>query len=169
MISQKMEQALNDQIKNELYSAYLYLSMAQYFHSLSLKGFANWMEVQAKEEQAHAEKFISYVNDAGGRVVLQAIDQPPSEFESARQIFEETLKHERFVTGKINELVTLAISENDHATNTMLMWFVTEQVEEEATADEFLQQIKLVGDKGHGILMLDRELGARTFVPPTTN
>jgi len=166
MISQKMEQALNEQIKNELYSAYLYKSMAMYFHSLSLKGFANWMTVQVQEEQAHAEKFMDYVNDAGGRVLLQAIDQPPSEFNSPLHVFEETLKHERLVTSKINDLMKLSLEENDHAANAMLQWFVTEQVEEEATADEFVQQLRLVGNNGHGILMLDREMAGRVFVPP---
>jgi len=167
MISKEMERALNEQIKNELYSSYLYLSMAMYFHSLSLKGFTNWMEVQAKEEQTHAEKFMNYVNDAGGRVVLRAIDQPPSDFDSPLHVFEETLKHERFVTGKINDLVKLAREENDNATYAMLQWFVTEQVEEEATADEFVQQLKIIGDNGHGLLMLDREMAGRVFVPPT--
>lgn len=168
MISEKMEQALNDQIKYELYSAYLYMSMAMYFHAKSLKGFGNWMEVQAKEEQAHAEKFMAYINDAGGRVILQAIDQPPSEFKSALHIFEETLRHERIVTGRINDLVKLAGQDNDHAAHAMLQWFVTEQVEEEATADEFVQQLKLIGDNGYGVLMLDREMAGRVFVPPTT-
>ena len=169
MISGKMEQALNEQIKNELYSAYLYLSMAMYFQAQSLKGFANWMGIQAKEEQAHAEKFMNYVNDAGGRVLLSAIDQPAADFNSALHVFEETLKHERMVTGKINDLVKLAREENDNAAYAMLQWFVTEQVEEEATADEFIQQLKLIGDNGYGILMLDREMAGRVFVPPTGN
>jgi ferritin len=167
MISGKMEQALNEQVKYELYSSYLYMSMAMYFHGLSLKGFANWMEVQAKEEQAHAEKFMHYINDAGGRVVLQAIDQPPADFKSPQQVFEETLKHERFVTGRINGLIALAREENDNAAYAMLQWFITEQVEEEATADEFVNQLKIIGDNGHGLLMLDREMISRVFVPPT--
>lgn len=167
MISGKMEHALNEQVKYELYSAYLYVSMAMYFHGLSLKGFANWMEVQAKEEQMHAEKFMRYINDAGGRVVLQAIDQPPAEFTSPLQVFEETLKHERFVTSRINGLVALAREENDNAAYAMLQWFVTEQVEEEATADEFVNQLKIIGDNGHGLLMLDREMAGRVFTPPT--
>jgi ferritin len=162
-----MEQALNEQVKYELYSSYLYMSMAMYFHGLSLKGFANWMEVQAKEEQAHAEKFMHYINDAGGRVVLQAIDQPPADFKSPQQVFEETLKHERFVTGRINGLIALAREENDNAAYAMLQWFITEQVEEEATADEFVNQLKIIGDNGHGLLMLDREMISRVFVPPT--
>lgn len=166
MISGKMEKALNDQIKFELYSSYLYMSMAMYFHGLSLKGFANWMEVQAKEEQMHAEKFMHYVNDAGGRVVLQAIDQPPADFNSPLQVFEETLKHERFVTSRINGLVAIAREENDNAAYAMLQWFITEQVEEEATADEFVNQLKIIGDNGHGLLMLDREMVSRVFVPP---
>jgi len=167
MISGKMEQAINEQVKYELYSAYLYLSMAMYFHTKSLKGFGNWMEVQAKEEQAHAEKMMHYINDAGGRVVLQAIDQPPADFNSPLHVFEETLKHEQFVTGRINGLVALAREENDNAAYAMLQWFVTEQVEEEASADEFVQQLKIIGDNGHGLLMLDREMVGRAFVPPT--
>ena len=166
MISKKMEKALNDQIKNELFSSYLYVSMAMYFHSVSLKGFAHWMEIQAQEERMHAEKFMAHINDTGGRVILQALEKPAFKFSSPLHAFEETLKHERFITGKINELVRLSIKENDHAANAMLQWFVTEQVEEEATADELVQQLKLIGDSGQGIIMLDRELGTRTFTPP---
>ena len=167
MIAKKMEQALNDQIKHEQFSAHLYLSMAMYFHSRNLKGFANWMEVQAKEEQTHAERMIKFVNDTGGRVILQGLQKPAAEFNSPAHAFEETLKHERFITGRINDLVKLSTEENDHAANAMLQWFVTEQVEEESTADEILQQLKLVGDGGYGLLMLDRELGQRVFTPPT--
>jgi len=167
MLSKKMNDAINDQINAEMYSSYLYLSMAAHFESVNLKGFANWMEVQAKEEQMHAEKFMRYINDAGGRVVLQAIDQPPAEFTSPLQVFEETLKHERFVTSRINGLVALAREENDNAAYAMLQWFVTEQVEEEATADEFVNQLKIIGDNGHGLLMLDREMAGRVFTPPT--
>jgi ferritin len=166
MLSKKMEKALNDQVKNEMYSAYLYLSMAMYFQSVNLKGFAHWMQVQMQEEMFHAEKFRGYINDRGGRVILQALEKPAADFGSVVQAFEETLKHEKFITGKINNLVKLSMQENDHATNAMLQWFVNEQVEEEATADEILQQLKLIGDNGHGIIMIDRELGQRVYTPP---
>ncbi len=161
MLSDKMQNAINEQIKNELYSAYIYLSMAMYFHSVNFPGMAAWMEAQAKEEQFHAEKFMTYVNDRGGRVILQAIDQPPADFKSPLHVFEETLKHEQFVTSKIDELVKLAREENDNASLAMLQWFVTEQVEEEATADGILQQLKLIGDAPAGLFMMDRQLGSR--------
>lgn len=165
MISGKMEQAINTQINKELYSEYLYLSMEMYFQSKSLKGFANWMHIQTLEERAHTERMMAYLNDAGGRVVLEVIEKPPMEFDSAVHVFEETLKHERLVTGMINNLVQLAREENDNAAYAMLQWFVTEQVEEEATADEFVQQLNILGDNGYGLLMLDREMAGRVFVP----
>lgn len=168
MLTKKMEKALNDQVKNEMYSAYLYLSMGMYFQSRNLTGLASWMQVQMQEEMFHAEKFRAYINNRGGKVILQALEQPPSDFGSPVNAFEETLKHEKFITSKINDLVKLSIGENDHATTTMLQWFVNEQVEEEATADEILQQLKMIGDNGYGILMMDRELGLRTFTPPAT-
>jgi len=165
-MTEKMEKALNDQVKNEMYSAYLYLSMAMYFQSKNLSGLASWMQVQMQEEMFHAEKFRAYINDRGGKVILQALEQPPSDFGSPVNAFEETLKHEKFITSKINDLVKLSLDENDHATGAMLQWFVNEQVEEEATADEILQQLKLIGDNGYGIIMMDRELGQRVFTPP---
>lgn len=166
MISKKIEEALNRQINAELYSAYLYLSMSAHFQTLNLKGFANWMRVQALEEFTHADKFYGFVLDRGGRVTLTAIDGPPTKWASPLAIFQEAYKHEQKVTGLINALVDLAIKEKDHATNTFLQWFVNEQVEEEANADGIAQQLKLVGD-GSGLLMLDRELAQRVFVPPT--
>ena len=161
MISKKMEQALNDQIKNELHSAYLYMAMAAWFQAQGWKGFAGWMDVQAKEEQSHAQKFMGYLYDVGGRVTLQAIDKPQGEFSSPLNVFEETLKHEQFITGKINELMRLAVQENDFATQAMLQWFVTEQVEEEAQASEVVHQLKIAGDKPSTLLMLDHQLGKR--------
>jgi ferritin len=161
-----MQEALNSQINAEYYSSYLYLSMAAHCEAASLKGFGNWMRVQAQEEMFHAMKFFDFVLDRGGRVELGPIDGPPTKWESAVDVFEATLAHEQHVTALINKLVDLAIAESDHATHTLLQWFVTEQVEEEASADEILQQLKLVGDAAHGLFMLDRELGQRTFTPP---
>ena len=166
MISDKVQAALNDQINKELYSEYLYLSMAAYFDSIGLKGFANWMRCQMKEERTHALMQYSYVNEAGGRVALTAIDAPPVEFESALDVYEKTLAHEKVVTASINALVDLAMTERDHATNAFLQWFITEQVEEEATAKEWADQLRLVGDDGRGILMLDREAATRVFTAP---
>lgn len=166
MINKKMEAALNKQINAELYSAYLYLSMNSYFQSVNLRGFANWMRVQALEEMTHADKFYKFVVDRGGRVLLDAIDKPPIKWASPLAVFEEVYRHEQKVTSLIHSLVDLAIREKEHATNTMLQWFVNEQVEEEANADTLVQQLKLIGDNGYGILMLDRELAQRVFIPP---
>ncbi len=163
MLKENIEKALNNQLNAEIYSAYLYLSMAAYFESISLKGFANWMKVQYQEEMAHAMKFYDYINDRGGRVLLQAIEAPPTHWDSPLAAFEATYKHEQKVTGLINKLVELAMSEHDHATNIFLQWFVTEQVEEEDSANEIVEKLKLMGDARGGLFMLDRELGQRTF------
>ena len=167
MLSERMMEALNAQLNRELYSAYLYLSMSAYSTFKGLKGFANWFMVQYQEEVVHAMKIYSYVNNQGGQVKLLAITQPPTEFGSPLQMFEKTLEHERFVTKSINELVDLASHEKDHATAIFLQWFVTEQVEEEANDNEIISRLKLVGSDGNGLLMLDKELAARVFVPPT--
>jgi ferritin len=163
-----MEQALNKQLNAELYSAYLYLSMAAYFYALNLNGFANWMTVQNQEETSHAMKFYSYINERGGRIALAQIDGPPTAWNSPLEVFQETLKHEEKVTSLINDLVDLAITERDHAANAFLQWFVTEQVEEEASANEILQNLKMAGNDPNALFMLDRELGTRVFTPPTT-
>ena len=168
MISKKMETELNTQINRELYSAYLYLSMATYLADEHLSGMANFMKIQAQEEMMHAMKIYGYVEEQGGRVILDAIEKPPSKFENAQEIFNQSLQHEKFVTKSINDLVNLAISESDHATKTFLDWFVTEQVEEEANMDDIVHKIKLVGGQGHGLLMLDGQLGAR-ISPVTVN
>lgn len=166
MLSEKMQDALNGQLNAELYSAYLYVSMAAYFESANLPGFANWMRVQAQEEVAHTDKFYTYINERGGRVILRPIDGPPAEWDSPLAVFEAAYAHEQKVTGLISDLVNLAASESDHATNIFLQWFVTEQVEEEASADEVVQKLKLVGDAKGGLYMLDREMGQRVFTPP---
>jgi ferritin len=166
MIGKKVETALNKQINAELYSAYLYLSMNSYFVSINLMGFANWMRIQALEEMTHADKFYHYVNERGGRVALMPLEGPPGEWSSPLALFEDVYKHEQKVTAMINSLVDLAIEEKDHATGSMLTWFVDEQVEEEANADGIVQQLKLIGDNTGGLFLLDRELGARIFTPP---
>jgi ferritin len=166
MLNPTMEQALNKQLNAELYSAYLYLSMAAYFYSLNLNGFANWMTVQNQEETMHAMKFYNFINERGGRIKLEQIDTPPTEWPSPLNVFEETLKHEEKVTSLINNLVDLAIAERDHAANAFLQWFITEQVEEEASANDIIQNLKLAGNDPHALFMLDRELGTRVFTPP---
>lgn len=166
MLSERMMKALNKQLNAELYSAYLYLSMAAYFESKNLKGFANWMRVQAQEELMHAMKFFDYVNERGGRVYLEVIEKPPTEWKSPLDVFEATYEHEVKVTSMINDLVNMAMEEKDHATCNMLQWFVAEQVEEEASVDEIRQQLRMIKEDGRGIMMLDRELKQRTFTPP---
>lgn len=166
MIKEKLQDAINEQINKELYSAYLYASMAAYFESVNLKGFANWMSIQRQEEEAHAFRFYKFVNERGGRVIFKAIDTPPSEWSSPLKVFEEVYKHEQFVTSLINDLVDLAQQEKDHAMYNYLQWFIDEQVEEEASADEIVQQLKMVGDNAGALFMLDRELGQRVFVDP---
>ena len=166
MLSKKMQDALNKQVNAELYSAYFYLSMSAYYESVNLPGFANWMRVQYQEETFHAMKIYDYINARGGRAILTAIEKPPTDWKSPIAPFEDTYKHEQKVTGLINDLVNLAIEERDHATNSMLQWFVTEQVEEEKNASGILEQIKLLKDAPNGMFMIDRELGQRVFTPP---
>jgi len=167
MLKEKVQEALNKQINYEIYSSYLYLSMAAYFKSVNLDGFSNWMEVQAQEELFHAKKFYDFIHERGGRVTLQEIKAPPTEWPSTLAVFEATLEHERHVTALIDGLVNLALDERDHATNSFLAWFVGEQVEEEASVDQILETIRRIGDAPGPLFMLDRELGARTFTPPT--
>lgn len=163
MLNERMEKALNEQIKWEFYSAYLYLSMASYFESLSLEGFAKWMKAQAIEESIHAMKFYNFVNERGGRVLLQAIDQPPTNWESPLAVMEFALKHEQEVTKRINDLVEVALEEKDHATYIFLQWFVTEQVEEEDSFGAIVERMKLVADAPGGLFMIDRELAQRAM------
>ncbi len=167
MLNKKIEKAINKQINAEIWSAYLYLSMSAYLEDSGLPGFANWMKNQWKEELAHAMKFFDYVNERGGRVVLEPIAKVPKEWKNPVHIMEETLKHEREVTSLINSLTDLAIKEKDHATNNLLQWFIAEQVEEEATVGEILNKLKMIGGKGHAMLMIDKELGSRVFVEET--
>ena len=166
MLKKKMENALNKHLNAEFYSSYLYLSMAAYFESINLKGFASWMRVQAQEELVHAMKFYDFIIERGGKAVLSSIEGPQTKWQSPLAIFEHAYKHEQKVTGLINNLVDLSIADQDHATNNFLQWFVAEQVEEEASADEVVQKIKLMGDASGGLFMLDQELAQRVFTPP---
>ncbi len=165
MISKKMEKALNEQINAEMYSAYLYLSMESYFRSLNLNGFANWMRVQVQEELTHAMKIYDFVNERRGRITLKSIAAPQTEWESPLAVFEATYKHEQKVTGLINELVNLAVKEKDDATNVFLQWFVSEQVEEESSANKIAQQLKMMEKTPAEMPKLDHELGQRVFKP----
>ena len=168
MLKDKMVESLNSQMNAELYSAYLYLSMEAYFESNDLSGFANWMRVQAQEEMTHAMKFYDYLVQRGARVTLTEIKSPPTEWDSPVATFEHVYEHEQMVTTLINQLVDLAISLSDHATNNFLQWYVAEQVEEEESSSGVLQKVKLAGDSPSGLLMLDQELAQRIFTPPTT-
>lgn len=169
MLDEEMVSAINKQLNAELYSGYLYLSMAAYFESTDLSGFANWMRVQAQEELSHAMKFYDYLVQRGARVILTEIETPPTEWDSTIAVFEHVYEHEQMVTGLINKLVDLAISISDHATNNFLQWYVAEQVEEEESASGALQKVKLAGEDNSGILMLDQELGSRVFHPPAAD
>lgn len=166
MIQKRVEEAFNIQINAELYSAYLYLSMAAYFEAQNLPGFANWMRVQFQEEQFHAFKMFDFVNERGGRVVLTKIDGPKVEWENVIDVFEEVLKHEQHVTSLINNIMDIAIEEKDHATRSFLNWFVDEQVEEESAAEGIISELKMIDGRGNGIMMMDREFRARVFTPP---
>ncbi len=168
MIDKEIEEAINRQINEEMYSSYLYLSMSAYFESLGLKGFANWMYVQYQEEKDHAMKFYRYLIERGGRVKLYEIKEPPNQWNSPLHAFEETLKHEKHITKCINDLVDLAENKKDRATFNLLQWYVDEQVEEEANDEEIIQKLKMIGDSPQGLLMLDRELASRTYVPLVT-
>lgn len=167
MLKEKMEIAINDQINKELYSSYLYLSMCAYVQSKGMPGIANWLKIQAQEELTHANKFFDYVHERGGRVVLKAIDSVPVEFGSVVELFEKVLEHEQFVTASINNLADIANEISDHATRSMLLWFIDEQVEEEAGVTQILDQLRMVEGKGQGLFMIDKELATRVFVDAT--
>lgn len=167
MISDKMQGAINDQIQAETYSAYLYWQMAGYFESISLPGFANWMRTQAQEEMFHATKFYNFLVERGGKVILQAIQAPPSSWDSPEAVFQQTCDHEAAVTDRINKLMDMALELRDHATVSILHWFVDEQVEEESTAGDLLAKIKLNAGAAGGLFMMDSEMAQRVFTPPT--
>ena len=167
MITPKIEKALNEQLNHEFFSAYLYLSMAAWCQSNDLDGMANWMQVQFQEEQSHAMKFFNFITERGGKVELAKIEAPLNEWPNPVALFEATLSHEQKVTRLINDLIYLARDERDNATEIFLGWFINEQVEEEASVDKVLGQLKIAKDSPHALLMIDRELAARVFVPPT--
>lgn len=165
MLNKRIEAELNKQVNAEMYSAYLYLSMSAYCGSNNLQGFANWMKVQFEEEQSHALKIYDYIQERGGRVKLDPIEAPKAEWDNIVNVFEEVLAHEEKITSMINDLVDVAIQEKDHATANMLQWFISEQVEEEASVSDILDQLKLIEGKGSGLFMLDREARQRVFTP----
>ena len=166
MLSGKLQDALNEQMKNEFFSAYLYMAMAGYFQSEDLPGMASWMRVQALEEMIHGERFFNFLCDAAGRTELRPIEGPRNEFGSPLEVFEFGLEHEKFVTSRIGQLMDLSREERNHAAEVMLNWFVTEQVEEESSFALVIRKLKRVEGDGRGLLMVDQELGQRTFVPP---
>lgn len=161
MISKKIEDALNDQINAELYSAYIYLSMSSWLDSMNLKGMSHWMSIQAKEEVEHAMKFAAYVMERGGRVLYKAVEEPETQWTSPLDVFKVAYEHEKYITRRINDLMDLAVAEKDYASQALLQWFVSEQVEEEANADEIVAKLGMIGEGKHGLLMVDRELGGR--------
>ncbi len=165
MLTKRMDEELNKQINAEFYSSYFYLSMAAYLQTQNLSGFSNWMNIQAQEEWAHGMKLFNYVTERGGEVKLSAIDAPPTEWKNVIEVFEDVLNHEKKVTGLINTLIDVSIEEHDHATRSFLQWFIDEQVEEEASVSELLEQLKMIDGKGAALFMIDRELKQRVFVP----
>lgn len=168
MLTKKLEDAINAQINKELYSAYFYLGMSAYCNTLDLDGFVNFFHVQYQEETFHGMKMYNYLLERGGNVVLSKIDTPPQDFKSPLDVFEQTLAHEKIVTKSINDLMDLALKENDHATISFLKWYVDEQVEEESTINKLVNKMKLIGDNVGGLFIVDSELKARVFTPPAT-
>ena len=166
MINEKLEEAFNVQINKELYSEYLYHAMKIYFQELNLQGFVNWFDVQTQEERAHAVGMINYVNDRGGKVEFRAIDKPVIEGNTVLDVFEQTLRHEEFVTASINSVADVAEEVRDRAAMHLLDWYIKEQVEEEASVGGVLATLRLIGDDKKALLLLDKDLGARVFNPP---
>ena len=168
MLSPKLQDTLNEQMKNEFFSAYLYMAIAGYFQSEDLPGVASWMRVQALEEMTHGEKFYNFIADAAGRTDFRGFEAPKNNYESPLDAFRYSLKHENFVTDRINKLMDLAKEESNHAAQIFLQWFVTEQVEEEANFSLIVRKLERIGNDGNGLLRLDEELAQRVFVPPAT-
>ncbi len=163
MLSKKIEEALNEQLNKELYSAYLYLDMATWCTSHGLLGFAHWMKMQVREEQDHAMKIYDYIEERGGQIILKTIDKPQHSCSNIKEIMEQSLEHEKYISKSINDIMGLAYEEKDYATISTLQWFVTEQVEEEASVSEICEQINLSKGEGSAIFILDRELKGREF------
>jgi len=166
MISSKMAKALNVHLNAELYSSYLYLSMSAYASFKGWKGAANWLYVQVQEEIVHVQKMYAFIDSRGSQIVLEAVEKPPTGFGSLLGLYEAVLSHEQKVTGLVNGLTTLAVKESDHATETFLQWFVTEQTEEEKSAKDIVDRLKFAGDTGVAVFMIDNEFAARVFVAP---
>ncbi|MCI0449690.1 MAG: ferritin [Chlorobi bacterium] len=166
MLSEKLQNELNTQMNSEFFAEYEYLSMAAYFHSMNLDGFANYFHVQSQEEHFHAMKIFHFILDKGGKADLQQIAKPNTEFKSPLSVFETALEHEKKVTKAINKLMDEAISENDHAVNSFLRWYIDEQVEEESLAGKALAKMQIIKGQGEGLLILDQEFAQRTFAPP---
>ncbi len=164
MVSEKIQEALNEQVNKEFYSAYLYLAMSAYCNRIGLPGFSNWMRQQYEEESLHVTKMYDYILGQGGQVHLKQIVEPPTEYGTPLDLFEMTLEHEQFVTGCINELMGMAVDEHDYATQTFLQWYVTEQVEEESNVNDILAPLRMVGDDKGGLMMIDQQLAKR--LPP---
>lgn len=167
MLSPKLQEALNAQINAEFWSAYFYLSMAQHFSAEGMPGVANWFKIQFQEEQAHAEIFMNYMNQRGGKVQLRPIEEVPTTWSSPLEAFKDTLTHEKKVTSLINNLYALAEAEKDYAMRDRLNWFVSEQVEEEDNCRQIIDKFTLVGDNGMGLYTIDQELATRTYVAPS--
>lgn len=161
MLSKSVQNALNKQLNNELYSSYIYLSMSAYFQAANLPGFAHWMTVQSKEENKHAMKFYSHIIENGGRVILEAVEKPATDYKSPLDVMKKALEQEKKVTASINAIYELAQKEKDYPTQVMLQWFITEQVEEEKTASDIIEMLKMIGEAPAGLIMADRQLGAR--------
>ncbi len=166
MISKEMNDLLNDQINEELFSSYLYLSMANYFSSISLEGFVNYFTVQAQEELFHGIKIQNYINERGGRVILKAIKNPKTEWNSVLEVVKETADHERFISSCFNKIMDKAIEIKDYSSHSTIQWFIDEQVEEEASADGLVDKMKLIDGSNNGLFILDKELSLRVFTPP---
>lgn len=166
-MNERIEKMINDQMNFEFYSAYIYKAMAAYCDAIDLPGFANWFKVQVQEEMYHAEKMYNYLLERRGRPFFTKVDAPPKDWDSVKAAFEHAFEHEQIVTDRINKIMTAAIEENDHATRSFLNWYVDEQVEEEASVDAIIKQLELVKESGHGLFMMEKDMAARTFTPPT--
>lgn len=161
MLSKKLQEALNKQINEEYYSSYIYLAMAAYLEDVNLDGCAHWMRMQAQEEYQHAMKIFDYLIDRGGRVELREVKAPPKAWESPLATFKASLEHEQYMTANINKLADLCIEERDHATNNLMQWYVSEQVEEEAQVEDIVKKLQMMGGDGPGLFLMDRELKTR--------
>lgn len=166
MIDEKMQDALNGQINAEFSSSYLYIAMSAHFQAVGLPGFASWFRVQAQEELAHTMRFFDFLGDRGGRVELYPVGAPPAKWDAPIAVFEAVLEHEREIAGRIDALIELSLEIRDHASRSFLQWFVDEQVEEEGSVQEILAKLRLVGNDGQGLFMIDQELGKRIYTPP---